>query len=311
MDTTPKWSYFGHGNANIVLFNGQNSLLRVPLQQLAKDLYKDFKKIRHDLGAQHTLSTRLVDYNLQEIPVEYHDKVYDKHQALLVELVGEPDPQQFKVSSPDCTLTRYKHSVVLEFKPKWLAQSPNAPKNAKRCRTCALSMLRKRVLPSFCRLGLVDNSLSDTLTQMLAPFRRNPQIDVDNLVKVCTQAYKNSGILQTLSMLQLKDKHGILAYADEDSLPHDLTMAMTYRDCTLLTHVYDPGYGPEHATTIYNQNVIVKVIDLDVKPHKRPHWKTIELALQPYYLTDGARLCNLPPCTRRNPCPVLSHSALD
>ena len=33
--------------------------------------------------------------------------------------------------------------VAVEFKPKWLAQSPTAPKGARRCRTCALRALRK------------------------------------------------------------------------------------------------------------------------------------------------------------------------
>lgn len=34
-------------------------------------------------------------------------------------------------------------SVTLEFKPKWLWQSPHAPKGATRCRTCALRVKRK------------------------------------------------------------------------------------------------------------------------------------------------------------------------
>lgn len=39
-------------------------------------------------------------------------------------------------------MTAYGADVLLELKPKWLLQSPNAPAGAVRCRTCALRALR-------------------------------------------------------------------------------------------------------------------------------------------------------------------------
>ncbi|KAF8475683.1 inositol-pentakisphosphate 2-kinase-domain-containing protein [Kalaharituber pfeilii] len=42
--------------------------------------------------------------------------------------------------------------VLVEFKPKWLAQSPSAPKGARRCRTCAL-----RISKHFKKRGTIIN----------------------------------------------------------------------------------------------------------------------------------------------------------
>lgn len=53
----------------------------------------------------------------------------DEHYAFLLEDMT-PHPSSQK-SGPE---------VLVEFKPKWLLQSPSAPTNAKRCRTCALRL---------------------------------------------------------------------------------------------------------------------------------------------------------------------------
>ena len=50
--------------------------------------------------------------------------------------------------------------LVLEFKPKWLAQSPTAPPAAKRCRTCALRARQKgRACSDGCKLDAHPQSL--------------------------------------------------------------------------------------------------------------------------------------------------------
>ena len=38
---------------------------------------------------------------------------------------------------------RTEHERLVEFKPKWLLQSPSAPPKSKRCRTCALKAMRQ------------------------------------------------------------------------------------------------------------------------------------------------------------------------
>ena len=56
---------------------------------------------------------------------------------------------------------------VREFKPKWLVQSPSAPENAKRCRTCAVNLLRRvkgkhrgRGDAGFCPFALLSTAQS-------------------------------------------------------------------------------------------------------------------------------------------------------
>ncbi|KAF8420505.1 inositol-pentakisphosphate 2-kinase-domain-containing protein [Tirmania nivea] len=43
----------------------------------------------------------------------------------------------------DAESGRYRREVLVEFKPKWLLPSPSAPVGARRCRTCALRILRE------------------------------------------------------------------------------------------------------------------------------------------------------------------------
>lgn len=52
-------------------------------------------------------------------------------------------------------------STLIQFKPKWLAPSPSAPPNSKRCRTCALHARRALPTPSFCPLDLISPSPPD------------------------------------------------------------------------------------------------------------------------------------------------------
>lgn len=61
-----------------------------------------------------------------------------------------------------------RREVLVEFKPKWLVQSPSAPAGATRCRTCALraqrNATRRRMGQqperSFCPLGLVSADMA-------------------------------------------------------------------------------------------------------------------------------------------------------
>ncbi|KAI9804069.1 MAG: hypothetical protein M1825_001470 [Sarcosagium campestre] len=77
--------------------------------------------------------------------------------------LAEDEPHGVLVT--DMTPRPGTDEVLVEFKPKWLAQSPNAPPNARRCRTCALraqkNALRRRVgeqpETGFCPLDLMSD----------------------------------------------------------------------------------------------------------------------------------------------------------
>lgn len=67
-------------------------------------------------------------------------------------------------------MTARHGEYLFEIKPKWLLQSPDAPDDAKRCRTCALRLQRAHamaggtVMPKpggFCPLSLIDDDVEE------------------------------------------------------------------------------------------------------------------------------------------------------
>lgn len=69
-------------------------------------------------------------------------------------------------------MTARHGEYLFEIKPKWLLQSPNAPEDSIRCRTCALRLQRTHatahnaVMPKpggFCPLSLVDDDIEERL----------------------------------------------------------------------------------------------------------------------------------------------------
>ncbi|KAL8793182.1 MAG: hypothetical protein Q9195_004212 [Heterodermia aff. obscurata] len=138
-------------------------------------------------------------------------------------------------------------SMSVEFKPKWLVQSPNAPKGSKRCRTCALramKQVRSQGTRSgddgkngFCPLSLVSGHRSKVLGVVERLFGSSEYSDIDRmrLGDQLTKWFPESPLLQRLKQLQKNlDPDGVLK-ADLQS-PNFLT-AMTIRDCTLFLKI--------------------------------------------------------------------------
>ena len=151
----------------------------------------------------------------------------------------------------DMTSRPMEGMLSIEFKPKWLAQSPTAPLSAKRCRTCALRARNYSSQPeaannndprlqpkaAFCPLALVSNEkkkLESLVTELLrcSNFSENASNDLTSrLVK----ALWRSPILHKLRDLQVKlNPKGVLR---PDPRERDLLTAMTLRDCTLYLKV--------------------------------------------------------------------------
>ncbi|KAL9100333.1 MAG: hypothetical protein Q9163_004282 [Psora crenata] len=126
--------------------------------------------------------------------------------------------------------------VPFEFKPKWLAQSPNAPAGSKRCRTCALRAMegaRSDIpSPTFCPLGLVSPDVSKVekaVSQMLGK-------DPLGLHATLLQFFDKNPLLMRLRELQLEmDPNGVLGTVDLTS--SKFLVAMTLRDCSLFLKV--------------------------------------------------------------------------
>ena len=133
--------------------------------------------------------------------------------------------------------------ACVEFKPKWLAQSPSAPVGSRRCRTCALRAMKRgnsvaagKEFKAFCPLGLISlerDRVMDSVDQIVGPGARNEPIRGIR-VRLLEFLYRNP-LLDRLRQLQSDlDPEGVLA-ADLTK-PAFLT-AMTLRDCTLFLRV--------------------------------------------------------------------------
>ncbi|KAK4231513.1 inositol-pentakisphosphate 2-kinase [Podospora fimiseda] len=169
------------------------------------------------------------------------------------------------------------HDLSIEFKPKWLSQSPNAPPQSIRCRTCAREALRShkkgsnkpKAIP--CPLDYIacNNTTNNTST--------NPK-DSSSLTKILSSPLfpslshpalqtwlQQNALLPSLLQAQLSnDKSGVL-----DPLlnnPNKLSLAMTLRDCSVFLRIKKDG------------SVEAKLADLDRKDWERKleYWKGME-----------------------------------
>lgn len=154
---------------------------------------------------------------------------------------------------PDMSST-LNESVTLEIKPKWLLQSPNAPKNAIRCRTCAMHVATTRKRETYvCPLRFIEgdesdlrawmrNSVATLLSETAVAMKHTPpsQSVVDSIGEhMLEYITKGEGrtLLHHLRRLQEQlDPHGVLSRdraASKEQFDRDLRVAMTLRDCSL------------------------------------------------------------------------------
>ncbi|KAK6429660.1 Inositol-pentakisphosphate 2-kinase [Oleoguttula sp. CCFEE 5521] len=155
---------------------------------------------------------------------------------------------------------------VLELKPKWLAQSPSAPANAKRCRTCALRAQRG-----------AQRVHTATDRQKTCPLRLVSG-DQDQRTEVATSSTDNAAIARFLTgdgqqlLMTLRnhqealDPRGVHGAPDEAAI-WNVCRAMTLRDCTLFVKSSEG-------------KIEARLGDLDLKlPEKMAYWKEVESRL--------------------------------
>lgn len=160
-------------------------------------------------------------------------------------------------------MTPKEGDILLQLKPKWLAQSPSAPLEAKRCRTCALRARRASHqvrtatdAQATCPLKLVSEVTVDR-EQTAEAITSDEQLR-DYLVNEARP------VLLQLRLWQSKlDPEGILQVKDEQTM-FDYCKAMTLRDCTLFLR----RSGGQ---------IEARFADLDIKqPEKFATWKKVE-----------------------------------
>ena len=141
----------------------------------------------------------------------------------------------------------------VEFKPKWLAQSPSAPQGARRCRTCALmarraavtreeqegqvSKMKRKWGSEFCPLDLAakeEDRVMRAVEGILAECR-STGLGNEDLRNSIVEFLGTSGLLQRLREIQVKlDPNGVF---EADVTKRDFLTAMTLRDCSLFLRV--------------------------------------------------------------------------
>lgn len=166
---------------------------------------------------------------------------------------------------------------VIEFKPKWLVQSPSAPRDAQRCRTCALNGMRRakggsgRGDSGFCPFDLLSRNetiLSNALKQIWND--SSTLVDFVNVFKAKVQP-----ALRQIQRLQRV--HGDVGLKDfQNPEGKDFSIAMALRDCSLVLKVLMSSHGSDLAIPI------MKILDLDLKDTgggKLAKWARMETEL--------------------------------
>lgn len=116
--------------------------------------------------------------------------------------------------------------LLLDFKPKWLSQSPTAPKDANTCRTCALRRLRKKypkTKPCFCPLDL-SSGKKERVYRAVTALLSEESIYDPVLSAQITEHILTSSLIPTLLKAQTSPQSS-------------LATKMTLRDCTLFVQI--------------------------------------------------------------------------
>ncbi|TVY32354.1 Inositol-pentakisphosphate 2-kinase, partial [Lachnellula occidentalis] len=181
---------------------------------------------------------------------------------------------------------------VHEFKPKWLLQSPSAPKDAVRCRQCArsaqLNVKRRANGKPYKQYLCPLDAVSDD-PRGIAQAATLMGTSVDNRRRI-KRWLEQSPLLKRLRQLQADlDPIGVVTH---DPANENSCIAMTLRDCTLFLRLPPTSAG--------DAPIEARLGDLDVKsPDKAPYWKQTELELINdgfYHGRDGLPLdCALSP----------------
>ncbi len=169
--------------------------------------------------------------------------------------------------------------LAIEFKPKWLSQSPNAPAGATRCRNCAREVPKYHKdkyscsIPFVCPLNYIicrtqDYNL-DFIVHRLAGGRgwgdspRTPQKD-----RLADWLQTNTLIPQLRDAQVSNDSSGPLEASASDP---KFALAMTLRDCTCFVRIPADPSRPVEA----------KLADLDKKnaAAKMASWQGMERRL--------------------------------
>ncbi|KAJ9658887.1 Inositol-pentakisphosphate 2-kinase [Neophaeococcomyces mojaviensis] len=151
--------------------------------------------------------------------------------------------------------------TVIEFKPKWLVQSPSAPRDAQQCRTCALNAMRRATKRGSGRgdSGFCPFDLLSSHEKILAGALRQVWSDEKTLSAfVKAFRWRVQPALRQLQRLQL-DENGVGLEDFRRPDERDFSVAMALRDCSVLLKAV--VFAQDGSVQI----PLVKFLDLDLK----------------------------------------------
>lgn len=187
----------------------------------------------------------LVDQTLVQLPAELVQQCNERLRA--AEITGaRPRRRQgvylsvhepFGLLITDMTTFGDPGMIMAELKPKWLLQSPSAPSNARRCRTCALRDMKNHQARkvrgseerSFCPLHLVSDNYENVLRA--TRFLKGCQ----DHVRLARVLYRNSTLLKLQSHQKVMRDVGLYGQSAQS---REKSLAMTLRDCTMFIKVF-------------------------------------------------------------------------
>lgn len=179
--------------------------------------------------------------------------------------------EPFGLLVTDMTANHDPGTCLAEFKPKWLLQSPSAPANSKRCRTCALREMKNhdarkvgaKEERSFCPLDLVSDNVEDVLRATRFIKGCNDRARLARLL------YRNSTLLKLQAHQRVMKDVGLYG---QPAQSREMSISMTLRDCTMYIKM------PRNES----QPVEIRLGDLDLKTGaggKAQYWLDIEKRL--------------------------------
>jgi inositol-pentakisphosphate 2-kinase len=260
--------YLSEGNANVIFavtgtVHG-DKLLRVPKVSCGRWTQPDPECVREfkseDLLNQETVFVPTSMYELLDVYLNQRQtkrlgrtRLYDGSLPSVAAVPG--------LFVKDMRASNSSGQAAFHFKPKWLTQSPSAPKSSKRCRTCALQASQGSAkTTSHCPLALCSNQIDSVREQISnildARFSRHAvHLYKEHLTHFfCKELGYHT--LQKLGDLQAtNDPHGVLSYEKNQKISLEtqqmeyvamrkLSKAMTFRDCTIYVRISNPDALP-------------------------------------------------------------------
>lgn len=176
---------------------------------------------------------------------------------------------------------------LVEFKPKWLVQSPSAPADAKSCRTCALNAMRRHAGQhqgrgdlGFCPLDLLsDPDVTQRLGSVLAKIYR----PTENGMAEFVAAFRRRVQPALRHLVTLQQKFRSVGLQDfRDPAGKNLDVAMALRDCSVFLALRTTSNSSPDRDGAKVDLVDVKFADLDLKSPdggKIQKWASMEQEL--------------------------------